>query len=36
VLTADHGLSWTNGKLFHGKGGVFEEAVLKVEWKKNV
>jgi hypothetical protein len=34
VLTADHGLSWAKGTLFHGKGGVFEEAVVRVEWKK--
>jgi hypothetical protein len=33
VLTADHGLSWTAGTLSHGKGGVFEEAVPRVEWR---
>ncbi|MBN2035594.1 MAG: hypothetical protein JW768_02510 [Chitinispirillaceae bacterium] len=33
VLTADHGLSWTAGTLSHGRGGVFEEAVPRVEWK---
>ena len=32
VLTADHGLSWIKGSLTHGKGGVFEEAVVRVEW----
>ncbi|MBN1759470.1 MAG: hypothetical protein JW863_14170 [Chitinispirillaceae bacterium] len=32
VLTADHGLSWKAGTLSHGRGGVFEEAVPRVEW----
>jgi hypothetical protein len=32
VMTADHGLSWTAGTLSHGRGGVFEEAVPRVEW----
>jgi hypothetical protein len=33
ILTVDHGLSWTAGTLSHGRGGVFEEAVPRVEWK---
>jgi hypothetical protein len=33
VLTADHGLSWVAGKLSHGRGGVFEEAVARVAWE---
>jgi len=32
LLTADHGLSWNKGALTHGKGGVFEEAVVRVTW----
>jgi hypothetical protein len=34
VMTADHGLSWSSGTLSHGKGGVFEKAVVRVEWRK--
>jgi hypothetical protein len=33
VLTTDHGLSFTRKKLTHGKGGVFEEAVIRLEWR---
>ena len=33
VLTADHGLTWKSGRLSHGQGGVFEEAVVRVEWR---
>jgi hypothetical protein len=33
IMTADHGLSWTGGTLSHGRGGVFEEAVPRVEWE---
>jgi hypothetical protein len=33
VLTTDHGLSLVRRRLSHGKGGVFEEAVVRVEWK---
>jgi hypothetical protein len=32
VLTTDHGLSLTPGGLSHGKGGVFERAVFRMEW----
>ncbi len=32
ILTTDHGLSWRNGRLSHGNGGVFEEAIVRVEW----
>jgi hypothetical protein len=34
ILTADHGLSWKNGVLSHGRGGVFEETVVRVVWKE--
>ena len=34
ILTADHGLSWKGGRLSHGKGGVFEEAVPRIEWRE--
>jgi hypothetical protein len=33
ILTADHGLSWTAGTLSHGRGGVFEDVVPRVEWE---
>ena len=33
ILTTDHGLSLTPGGLSHGKGGVFERAVFRVEWQ---
>ena len=33
ILTADHGLSLTRTGLSHGKGGVFERAIFRVEWK---
>jgi hypothetical protein len=32
ILTTDHGLSHKNRRLSHGKGGVFEEAVIRVHW----
>ncbi len=33
ILTADHGLSLTRTGLSHGKGGVFERAIFRVEWE---
>lgn len=32
VLTTDHGLTLTGGRLSHGAGGLFEQAVLRVAW----
>jgi len=32
ILTTDHGLSLTQTGLSHGKGGVFERVIFKVEW----
>lgn len=32
ILTTDHGLSLTRTGLSHGKGGIFERAIFKVEW----
>jgi len=33
ILTTDHGLSLTARGLSHGTGGVFEQAVFRVQWK---
>lgn len=33
VMTTDHGFSLTRTGLSHGKGGVFERAVFRAEWK---
>jgi hypothetical protein len=33
VLTTDHGLSLSRKRLSHGEGGVFEEAVFRMEWR---
>jgi hypothetical protein len=32
VVTTDHGLSITRTGMSHGKGGVFERAIFRVEW----
>jgi len=32
VFTTDHGMSFTKRKLSHGRGGVFECAVMRLEW----
>ncbi|MDD2708599.1 MAG: DUF6079 family protein [Verrucomicrobiae bacterium] len=32
LLTTDHGLSWDTRGLTHGKGGVFERAIFRVEF----
>jgi len=36
VVTTDHGLSLTRTGLSHGKGGVFERAVFRVQWPAGV
>ena len=33
VLTTDHGMSFVKGRLSHGAGGVFEEAIARIEWR---
>jgi hypothetical protein len=33
VFTTDHDLFWCNGALKHGRGGVFEETAIQVEWE---
>jgi hypothetical protein len=32
IITTDHGLSLTGTGLTHGKGGVYEKALFRVEW----
>jgi DNA-binding transcriptional ArsR family regulator len=32
VLTTDHGLSLARGRLVHGKGGAYEQAIFRLEW----
>ena len=32
ILTTDHGLSLSDGRLSHGGGGLFERAILRVTW----
>jgi hypothetical protein len=32
VLTTDHGLSYTKRRISHGKGGVYERAIVRVVW----
>jgi hypothetical protein len=32
ILTTDHGLSLEGGRLFHGKGGVYERAIFRAVW----
>ncbi|MBD3347409.1 MAG: hypothetical protein GF401_20325 [Chitinivibrionales bacterium] len=33
IITTDHGAGYKNRTLSHGKGGVFEETIIRVEWK---
>jgi hypothetical protein len=33
IVTTDHGLSLTRTGLSHGKGGVYERAIFRVEWR---
>jgi hypothetical protein len=32
ILTTDHGMSFVRRRMLHGKGGVFEEAIVRIEW----
>jgi hypothetical protein len=32
ILTTDHGLSLSDGRLSHGSGGLFERAILRATW----
>ncbi len=36
VVTTDHGMSLRDGKLTHGGGGVFEEAVYRYSWNQGI
>ncbi len=33
IITTDHGLSLTKSGLSHGKGGVYERGIFRVEWR---
>jgi len=33
IVTTDHGLSLTRTGLSHGKGGVYERAIFRAEWR---
>jgi len=33
IITTDHGLSLTRTGLSHGKGGVYEKAIFRAEWR---
>jgi hypothetical protein len=33
IITTDHGLSLTGGGLSHGKGGVYEKAIFRAQWR---